>query len=323
MNRRRALTALLFLAARPVAVLAQSHMPTVGLLWIKQADVTPYMTMLLQGLREHGYVADRNIRLDNRFLVDDYEQLPNAAQRLVAAKPDVILTYGATSVQAVYKTTRTIPIVMIAGGDPIKLGVVKSLSRPQTNVTGLTSMTVDVSAKRLELLKEAFPKIRRVAVVLYPLSGGEVVAAKNYEIAASGMGIQTSRVEIQTANDIRPAIGSIGRLGADAIAVVGSTLLRANCATVVQAVAETRLPAIYVDDLFTNAGGLISYGASVAENFQRVAVYIDRLLKGAQPGDLPIEQPTRIELIINLKTAKAQGLTIPRTMALRADRVIE
>jgi putative ABC transport system substrate-binding protein len=298
-------------------------MPTVGLLWIKVSDAAPYMKMLLEGLREHGYVPGRNLRLDDRFLVDEYDQLPKAAQRLVAEKPDLILTYGATAVQAAYKTTQSIPIVMIAGGDPISLGVVKSLSRPQTNVTGLTSMTVDLSAKRLELLKEAFPKIRRVAVVLYPLSGGETVALKNYETAASGMGIQINRVDIGTASDIRPAIGSIGRLGADAIAVIGSTLLRANCATLVQAIAETRLPAIYVDDLFTNAGGLISYGASVAEHFQRVAVYVDRVLKGAQPADIPIEQPTRLELIVNLKAAKAQGLTIPRAVILRAERVIE
>jgi len=323
MKRREVLGAAIALGAQPRLLYAQTRSPTIGLLWIESAKPSLYAPSLLKGLREHGYVPGRNVRLDDRFLVADYEGLASAAQRLVAEKPDIILVLGATAVLAAHKATTSIPIVMVGSGDPVRLGVVKSLSRPQTNVTGLSSLTLDLSGKRLELLKETFPKIRRVAVALSPSSEAEVAAFKNYEAAARSMGLEVRGVEIRNAGEISSAIATVEKTSADAIVFVGSTLFRANHPQLIAAVGKTRFPAIYVDDMYTEAGGLLSYGPSILENFRRSAGYMDKILKGAKPGDLPIEQPARLELIVNAKTAKAQGIQIPRAILLRADKVIE
>ncbi len=323
MNRRRALASLLALGAAPRLLCAQARIPTIALLWIEESRPSPYLPPLLEGLREKGYVAGRNLRIDDRFLVDGYQGFTEAAGRLVTERPDVILTLGATAVLAARKATATIPIVMIGGGDPVKLGVVGSLSRPGGNVTGITLISQDLSGKRIELLKEVFPGTRRLAIVLYPQSQPELASLKNFEAAARALGVEARAVEVRAAGDIGPAIAAIAKTDVDAIAFVGSTLFRANRKELVAAVGKTRLPAVYVDDFFTEIGGLLSYGPSMSEAFRRAAVYVDKILKGAKPADLPVEQPSQLELIVNLKTAKAQGIAIPRSILLRADRVIE
>jgi putative ABC transport system substrate-binding protein len=307
----------------PWMAYAQPRTPTVGLLWIESTKPSPYLVPLEQGLRKLGYKPGQNIRLDERFLVERYEDITESARRLVAEKPDVIVVYGGTAALALQKATATIPVVIATSGDPVTLGLVKSLSRPGTNFTGLTAFTTDLSGKRLELLKAAFPRMRRVAVALYPLSESEMIALKNYEAAARERGIEVRKVEIRGPEAIQPALASVKALKVDAIAFIGSTMLRAHAAQLVTEAAKTGLPAIYTDQLFTELGGVMSYGPDVGDNFRGAATYIDRILKGAKPADMPVVQSTQLPLVINLKAAKAQGLDIPREFLLRADRVID
>jgi putative ABC transport system substrate-binding protein len=182
---------------------------------------------------------------------------------------------------------------------------------------------VDLAGKRLEVLKEAFPEVRRVAIVYYPQSPGEVIQFANAEKAARALGMEARAVELRNADEGVAVITAVQKSGADSIVFVGSTLLRVKRRQLVEAVSKTRLPAIYVDNAFTEVGGLLSYGQDISENFRQAAGYVDRILKGMKPGDLPIEQPTRLELIVNLKTAKAQAITIPRSILLRADKILE
>jgi putative ABC transport system substrate-binding protein len=274
-------------------------------------------------LRELGYTPGRNIRIDERSLVDGYDALADAARRLAAEKPDVIVTYGATAATVAAKATQEIPVVMVSTGDPVRLGLAKSLSRPGGNLTGLSSLNVDLSGKRMEVLKEAFPSARRVAVLLYPGSQIELVSYSNYQAAAQALGMEVRRIDIRSADEISPAVARISKAEIDAITVVGSTLFRANADRLVAEVSKARLPIIYTDGFYADHGGLMSYGSAISENFRRAAAYVDKILKGAKPGDLPIEQPTRLELVVNLKAAKEQGIAIPRAVVLRADRVIQ
>ena len=323
MKRRLLLGGALAITAVPAAVFAQRKPPTVALLWIETSKPSPYLGPLTAGLREHGYVVGRDIRIDESYLVSDYGAMAGAARRLAADKPDVILTYGATSATVVSKATSTIPIVMVSAGDPVGLGLVQSLSRPGGNLTGLSTFNVDLSGKRIELLKEAFPAVRRIAVALYPGSKVEVESYRNYEKAASGLAVALRKVEVRHAAEIEPVVGALGKAQVDAITFVGSTLFRANAEALIAAVAHTRLPAMYVDGYFTERGGLLSYGSNASENFLRSASYIDRILKGANPGDLPIEQPTKVELVVNLKTSAALRIPISRALLQRVDRVIQ
>jgi putative ABC transport system substrate-binding protein len=320
LNRR---AFLVVFCALPAAGYAQTAVPTVGVLWIDDSKASPYITALTAGLRERGYVPGRNVRIDDRFIVKAYEELPDAAARLVASKPDLIVAYGGTANLALQKVTARIPVVMVSAGDPVKLGLAKSLSRPGMNFTGLTNLNADLSPKRLELLKETQPKLRRVAVALYPQSEAEPTTLKAYEAAARRMSVETHPLEINNAAEIASAIASTSKLHVDAIAFVGSTLFRAHAAQIVAEVGRTGLPAVYSDDVFADAGGLLSYGVTIADNFRQSATYVDKILKGANPGDLPVEQPVRVSLVVNMRTAKAQGIDIPRALLARADRVIE
>jgi putative ABC transport system substrate-binding protein len=292
-------------------------------LWIEAAKPSPQLAPLLQGLRARGYVVGENLRIDDRFVVDRYERLADAAARLVASKPDVIVTYGGTAIAAAYKATSTIPIVMVGGGNPVRLGVVKSLAKPGGNVTGLTSISTDLSGKRLELLKQAFPPARRVAVVLYPGSEVERQSLKIYESAAAALQLEVRVIEVRSAADIARVVAPLARADADVIAFIGSTLFRANAPEIVAAAAKTRLPAIYTDALYPELGGVMSYGPNIADNFRQVGVYIDKILKGAKAADLPVEQPTRLELVINARAAKEQGIELGQALLARADRIIQ
>lgn len=328
MNNRRKLIVALGAGASSLPFVSPAQQPgslrRIGLLWIEgDPSSSRYVATLRDGLRAHGYVEGRNVHIDDRSLVARYELLGEAAARLVSQKVDIIICWGATALQAVSKATSTIPIVMVSSGDPVKLGVAASLSKPGGNVTGTSSLSQELSGKRLELLKEIVPAMRRLAVILYPDSAAEVRALKNYEAAARALNIEVHPVEIRTPGDIGPVIADIAQMNAQAIAAVSSTLLTANSKQVLAAVEKVRVPAIYANLEFARSGGLMAYAANLSDHFLRAATYVDKIFKGAKPGDLPIEQPTRVELVINLKTAKALGLTIPQSLTLRADEVIQ
>ena len=322
MNRRDVLLAALA-AGVPGLSHPQSRVPTVGLLWIEAAKPSPQLAPLLEGLRARGYEPGRSIRIDERFLVEGYAALSQAARRLVAEKPDVIICYGGTATQAARNATATIPIVMIGSSDPVKLGFIKSLAKPGGNITGVTAITSDLSGKRLELLKEAFPQMRRFAVVFSPRSLAERESLRNYEAAAQRMGLQTRAVEVQGKDDLAGVVAGLSKRDVDAIAFVGSTLFRANASQVASAAAKTGLPAIYVDATFAEAGGLMSYGPSLSQYFREAAAYVDKILKGAKPGDLPVEQPTRLDLVINARAAKEQRIELGPALLARADRIVQ
>jgi putative ABC transport system substrate-binding protein len=309
----------------PFGLFAQSpgRIPQIGLLWIETDSSSQNVVAFRDGLRTHGYLEGKNIRVDDRSLVDRYELLHEAAARLVAENVDVIVCFGSSALQAASKATSTIPIVMVLSGDPVKFGVAASLSRPGRNVTGTSSITQELSGKRLELLKEIAPALRRFAVILYPGSASEVASLKSYAAAARQLNLEVHPVEVRTPEEIPIVVGGIARMNVQAIAVVGSTLLRANSKRIVAAIEKVRLPAIYPYSDFPISGGLMSYGPNYLDGFRRAATYVDKILKGAKPGDIPIEQPTNFELVINMRTAKLLGIKIPDSIKLQATRVIE
>lgn len=298
-------------------------MPRIGLLWLDTEKPSTFVAAFREGLRAQGYVEGKNIRLDDRSLVDRYERLPEAAGRLVRENVDVIICYGSTATQVAKKATSTIPIVTASSLDPVKLGWAESLSKPGGNVTGLTLISQDLAAKRVELLKEIVPGMRRLAVILSPDSAGEIVSLKNAEAAARALSLEARPVEVRSPDDIGPAIAGITRMNVQAISVVGSSLFIANRKQLVAAIEKIRLPAIFANNEFPLAGGLLSYATNQSDNFRRAAIFVDKILKGTKPGDIPIEQPTRIELVVNLKTAKALGIKIPQSVLVRADKVID
>jgi putative ABC transport system substrate-binding protein len=324
--RRKLLVCLglgVFAPALPLFAQQPGHVPRIGLLWIKEEGTSSYLVALRDGLRALGYVEGKNIRLDDRFLVAGYEGYPAAAANLVREKPDIIVTFGATAAVAAGKATKNIPIVIAAGADPVKLGLAASLARPGGNITGVTAATIDLSGKRLELLREIAPGMRRVAVILNPQSDAAVMALKAYEADARSMNIELRTVEVRTLDAVGPGISAISRANADAIIFVAATLFTANRTLVAAAVQKTGLPAIYSNSDIVDGGGLLAYSTTFRELFRRVAIYVDRILKGAKPGELPIEQPTTFELAVNMKTAKAMGIVIPKSLLARADRIIE
>jgi putative ABC transport system substrate-binding protein len=265
----------------------------------------------------------RDVSIDDRSLVTSYDDLAAGAARLARDKVSVILAYGGTAVQAAYRAAPTIPIVMVAAGDPVSLGVAASLSRPGGNVTGFTTIGQELAGKRLELLTQIVPSMRRFAVVLYPGSASEADSLRNYEALAGSLQLEARPVEIRTPAEIEPAIIGIAQMKVQAIVVVGSSMFAAHRDRVVAAIAKLRIPAIYSNVSLGEAGGLVAFAPDTQENFYRAAIYVDKILKGAKPADLAIEQPSKWQLIVNLKTAKTLGMTFPQSILLRADRVIE
>ncbi len=282
------------------------------------ASVSPRIGVFRKGLREHGYVEGKNIAFEYRYAEGKLARLPELAAELVGLKVDVIVTASASAVQAAQKATSTIPIVFFAVADPVATGLVESLARPGKNITGLSIQGPELDGKRLELLKEAVPKTGRVAVLF-----GPAYPRRETEIAAQALGIQIISLPVRELGDFEPAFETARKENAHALLTSPHPLINTVRERIVEFAAKNRLPAMYGGPEFVEAGGLMSYAPSYTDLFRRAATYVDKILKGAKPADLPVEQPTKFELVINLKTAKTLGLTIPQTLLLRADQVIE
>ena len=315
--------ALLILVTPAVARAQPAQVRRVGLLGVGAAESSPFFDALRQGLRERGWVDGQTIAFEDRTAVGQYARLPEVAAELVRLKVDVIVTYGTTAARAARKATGTIPIVTSVGTDPVESGLAASLVRPGGNVTGITSMGRELVGKRIEVLKEAVPGLSRIAVLWISESSTEWGQVRNVEAAARALGLQARAVEMRRLEDLEKAFASAARDRAEALAIPSSVLLRAHRMRVVELAARHRLPAIFDDRAYVEAGGLMSYGADTRAIFRQLAGHVDRILKGARPGDLPIEQASKVELVINAKTARALGLTIPSSVMLRADQVIE
>jgi len=316
------------LTLAPLAAEAQqaAKIPRIGYLTVDLAANPDLHEAFHQGLRDLGYVEARNLVIEYRDGKGKFERLPALAAELVALKVDVIVAPGTPHALAAQQATRTIPIVLTGAGDPVASGLVSSLARPGGNVTGLSMLTPELVGKRLELLKQAVPGVSRVAVLWQPGDYGERTEKdilKEAEVTARALGVRLQVVEARGPQDFDRAFSDMTRARAGALIVLGSSMFFTERRRLVDLTAKHRLPGVYSARDSVDVGGLMSYGANLADMFRRAATYVDKILKGAKPGDLPVEQPTNFELVINLKTAKALGLTIPQSLLLRADQVIE
>ena len=277
-------------------------------------------------LRERDYIEGQNIAIDYRYAEGKRDRLPQLAAELVRLKVDIILAAGGDAlIQAAMNATKTIPIVMSGGGsDPVEARHVESLARPGGNITGITNLQRELGGKRLELLKEAVPNVVRVAVVYDPAVRNNVRDVKEvFPAVARALRLTIQSWEVGAAGDFEKVFAALNKQRPDGLYVGGGPLMLANRKRIAALALKSRLPSMYVRREFVEAGGLMFYGADLAESYRRVAYYIDKILKGAKPADLPVEQPTKFELVINLKTAKQIGLTIPQSMLYRADKVIK
>jgi putative ABC transport system substrate-binding protein len=296
--------------------------PRIGLLTTGGAE-NPSGLYFRQALRELGYVEGKNVLIEYRYAEGEPQPLSEFAEELVRLKVDVIVTTATEPSLSAQRATTTIPIVMGGGSDPVGAGLVVSLARPGGNITGVTSISSDLSGKRVELLKEAFPKISPVAVLWLPTATGNKQQMKEIEAAADSLRLPLQPAAVQGPNDFESAFSAITRGGASSLIVLSSPLFAKHRARIAELAAKSRLPAIYPLSDYADAGGLMSYGPNLADMYRRVATYVDKILKGTKPADLPVEQPMKFELVINLKTAKQIGLTIPPNVLVRADKVIK
>jgi putative ABC transport system substrate-binding protein len=285
--------------------------------------VQGFLEAFRHGLRELGYVDGRNVAIESRWAEGKYERLPALAAELVGLKVDVIVTYAVPGIRAAKEATNTLPIVMAVVVDPVATGLVASLARPGGNITGLSSMAPELTGKQLEMLKEVVPKASRVAVLSNPANPGTVPQLRAAEVAARTLGVRLQALEVRSPSEFDNAFAAMTKQRAHALIVLVDTMFNEHRTRVVKLAAASRLPAVYGLSEIAAAGGLISYSASTRDLFRRSATYVDRILKGAKPADLSIEQPTKFELVINLKTAKALDLTIPPSLLVRADQVID
>ena len=280
------------------------------------------MDALSRGLREAGYVEGKNLVIDYRWTEGRSERTPDLAAALVRAKPDVIMT-RATPATLAAKNAGSIPVVMLGVANPVGTGVVSNLSRPGGHVTGLTSLVTEVYAKRMEIIKDLVPGMKRIGVLLNSTNPNTPLQVKEAERAARVLGLEARVRDVQDAETLRRAFDAAAADSVGAMLINAEPLMHANRSVIIESAAKHKLPAIYAAREFVDAGGLVSYGVHYPDLYYRAAFYVDKILKGAKPGDLPIEQPTKFELVINLKTAKALGINVTRDFALRADEVIQ
>jgi ABC-type uncharacterized transport system substrate-binding protein len=325
----RLVVALLALALLPAPLAARAQQTgrvyRIGMLQnVPAALNASNLDAFRQGLRELGYVEGQNVLIEYRSADGRDERFPNLATELVRLQVDLIVTRGTPAALAVKNATGTIPVVMAGIGDPVGRGIVVSLARPGGNITGLSGLNTEIYGKRVELIRELLPGAARVAAIFNMSNSSHPLQWKEVDLAAGSLGIQPQLLDVRKAEDLPRAFDAALRQRADALVVGLDGVTQANRRTIVDLAAKHRLPAIYASkEEFVDVGGLISYAASFPHLHYRAARFVDRILKGAKPADLPVEQPTKFELVINLKTAKALGLTIPQSVLLRADEVIQ
>ena len=326
MNRRTAIRRLatLFLTSASLAQAQQpARIPRIGILFASSASVqSARVEAFRQRLRELGYVEGNNIVIEIRYADGKLERLPDLAAELVGLKVDVIVTVP-QAILAAQKASATIPIVFALHSDPVGRGIVSSLARPGGNITGLSLMAPDLDGKRLELLKEAFPKVGRVAFLWQRVGGIRPLTDTDMEAAAKALGVKLLSLPVRSLDDFDSAFARAKRDGAQALITSIGGLIVTQQRQVLDFAAKNRLPAMYPASEFVEAGGLMSYAPSYTDLFRRAADYVDKILKGTKPADIPVEQPTKFEFIINLNAAKQSGLTIPPNVLARADRVIK
>ncbi len=278
---------------------------------------------LQEGLQEFGYAEGQNIAFEWRWARGDAKQYPGLAAELARLKVDVIVAGNNPAVQAAQSATKTIPIVMVLATDPVGLGFAASLASPGGDITGLTTLQSEVTAKRLQLLKEAVPQLSRVAVLWDPTEPGRRGEVSEAEVGAQALSLQLQLVEARSPSALDNVIANIARAGSRAVLVQVSTMLFVHRARIAELAIKRKLPTMVASLPFVEAGCLMAYGPRITDLYRRAGYFVDKILKGAKPADLPVEQPTKFELVINLKTAKALGLTIPQTLLLQADQIIE
>jgi putative tryptophan/tyrosine transport system substrate-binding protein len=325
MNRRDTVFALLALGAAPLAVKAQQagKVYKIGVLSAGGVPLPERTAVFVQALRELGWVEGKNIVFESRYAEDRLDRLPELAAELVSLNVDVITTLGTLAPLAAKQATTTIPIIMGAAGDPLGSGLIASLARPGGNVTGLSMMVPELGGKRLQMLKEMLPAVSRVAILWNAANPYPGVVYKETERAARRLGIQLQSLEVRNPGDFRSAFDAAVRQHAGALLAVEDPLTIGQRTQIVDFAAKNRLPAMYGLREFVEVGGLMSYGVHFADLWRRSAGYVDKILKGAKPSALPVEQPTKFELVANLRAAKALGVTIPQSLLLQADEVIQ
>jgi len=317
-----ALSAVLFALCLSAEAQQPARIPRIGiLLGASASSLSARVEAFRQRLRERGYVEGKKIVIEYRYAEGKRERLPDLAAELVRLKVDVIVTYGA-GILAAKKASATIPIVFGAAPDPVGSGLVSSLARPGGNITGLSLMKPDLDGKRLELLKEAFPKVARVAFLWQPGVTGGNLNPTDMEAAAKALGLKLQSLEVRGLDDFESAFARAKKEGAQALITTPTGVINTQQRQVLDFAAKNRLPAMYPTSEFVEAGGLMSYGPNYTDLFRRAADFVDKILKGTKPADIPVEQPMKFEFIVNLKAAKQIGVTIPPNVLVRADRVI-
>jgi ABC-type uncharacterized transport system substrate-binding protein len=318
------LTTFLLIAVSSAKAQQPAKVPRIG--WLTGSSLSAQAARheaFRQGLRELGYVEGKNIVIEYRNTEGKLDRLPSLAAELVRLKVDIIVTTSPAPTRAAKEATSTIPIVFAQDGDPVASGFVASLARPGGNITGLSTLAPELSGKRLELLKEVVPKLSRVAVFGTSTTPSTAPTIKETELAAGALGVKLQYLDVLDPKDIETAFRTATKGRADAVLVLAGPVVLFQRTQIAELALKSRLPAIYPQTEFTEAGGLMYYGANTPDMYWRAATYVDKILKGARPGDLPVEQPTKFELVINLKTAKQIGVTIPPNVLARADKVIK
>lgn len=309
------------MAAWPRHARAQQRNHRVGLLATSGPSI--FIDAMVNALRDLGYVEGRNVTIERRYADGDQSRLGGFAAELVKLKVDVILTQGTPATIAAQKATASIPIVFGANSDPVGVGLVTSLARPGGNVTGASLMASDISAKRLELLHTVMPRLSRIAILWDSSNPGMTLRVRETKMAADQSRVLLHTVGPRNQEELETGLAELGRQRPDALLVTTETFTRRHLTRILEFARNNRLPTMFEDGFYVEAGGLMSYGPSLLETYRRSVIYVDKILKGAKPADLPVEQPTKFELIVSLKAAKAIGLEIPETFLLRADKVIE
>ncbi len=290
---------------------------------LSEEAAAPQSEAFRRGMRDLGWVEEKNYTVETLYARGKLDRLPALAAELVQRRVDIILVGSSPGTLAVKNATRTIPVVMVTTGDPVADGLVQSLAHPGSNVTGLTTLAQGLNAKRVQLLKESVPGMTRMAVLTNPGDSYAAAFAKEREEVARVLGLKIQVLEATGPSLFEPAFAAAAGERAQALSVLSGIVFLTHRQTIVELAASRRLPAIYAERAFVEAGGLMYYGASLSEMWRHVAAHVDKILKGAKPADLPVEQPTKFELVVNLKTAKQLGLKIPQSVLLRADQLIE